>query len=285
MEIATDNVANNGDSQPVTGTSFDYDGSGVFTNGVITGTPGWRDDQNSADPRTPVYGLQSNNIRRDVAQEFMTQDIAFNLRWTPTDNLRLSLDYQRVESEVQNLDVGIWGSTFQNLDLQLRGDKAPHFTFLPPSQDGTVQDCRAAPSGACSTYFNPPNASFSDPHNSFWRSAMDHAEDSEGEEEAIRFDVDFSPTNAGWLESVRVGVRWAERDQTTRFSQYNWGVLSEIWGGGGPVWFDDPVDGVPGAGTGARPPPRKRRCLTGIISSAAKCRCRCNRLCRFMRTV
>lgn len=253
MEIATDNVANNGDSQPVSGTSFEYDGSGVFTNGVITGTPGWRDDQNSADPRVPAYGLQSNNIRRDVAQEFMTQDMAFNLRWTPTDNLRFSLDYQRVESEVQNLDVGIWGSSFQNLDLQLRGDKAPHFTFLPPSQTGTVQDCRAAPSSSCTTYFNAPNASFSDPHNSFWRSAMDHAEDSEGEEEAIRFDVDFSPTNAGWLESVRVGVRWAERDQTTRFSQYNWGVLSEIWGGGGPVWFDDPVDGVPGAGTGGSP--------------------------------
>src|SRR5690606_35673802 len=25
------------------------------------------------------------------------------------------------------------------------------------------------------------------------------------------------------------------------FSTYNWGSLSEIWGGGGPVWFDDPV--------------------------------------------
>ena len=45
-----------------------FDGDGVFTNGMITGTSGWRSDQNGADPRTPIDGLQSNNIRRDVDQ-------------------------------------------------------------------------------------------------------------------------------------------------------------------------------------------------------------------------
>lgn len=245
IEIATDNVTSNGDSFPVVGTSFDFDSQGIFTNGTISGNQGWRDDQFS-NPRTPIYGLQSNNIRRDVDQTYMTQDMSFNLRWEPSENLRFTLDYQKVESEVQNLDVGIWGSTFQNLQLTLNGDDEPTFSFLPPSQNGTVTDCTAAPSNTCPTYYNPPNNSFSNPYNSFWRSAMDHAEDSEGEEEAIRFDVDFTPENTGWLESVRVGVRWAERDQTTRFSTYNWGVLSEIWGGGGPVWFDELVDGVPG---------------------------------------
>lgn len=251
IEIATDNVTSNGDSFPVVGTSFEFDGQGIFTNGVISGNQGWRDDQNNLPTnnngrRIPLYGLQSNNIRRDVDQSFMTQDMSFNLRWEPSDNLRFTLDYQKVESEVQNLDVGIWGSTFQNLAMRLNGDDEPTFSFLPPSQNGTVTNCTAAPTSTCPTYYNPPHDSFSDPANSFWRSAMDHAEDSEGEEDAIRFDVDFTPDNAGWLESVRVGVRWAEREQTTRFSTYNWGVLSEIWGGGGPVWFDEPVDGVPG---------------------------------------
>lgn len=252
MEIATDNVTSNGDSRPVLGTTFTIDGQGIFTDGTITGPQGWRDDQNGADPRTPIFGLQSNNIRRDVNQSFVTEDASFNLRWTPTENLRITFDWQRVDSTVQNLDVGIWGSTFQNLDLHLNGDDPPDFTFLPPSEGGTVVDCTAAPSNTCPTYFNPPHDNFSDPYNSFWRSAMDHAEDSEGEEEAFRIDVEYEPVDAGWLESIRIGARWAERDQTTRFSTYNWGVLSEIWGGGGPVWFDDPVDGVPG-GTGGTP--------------------------------
>lgn len=246
MEIATDNVTSNGDSRPVLGTTFEFDGQGVFTDGTITGPQGWRDDQNSADPRTPIFGLQSNNIRRDHDETNITEDTSINLRWTPTENLRITLDWQRVDSTVKILDVGIWGSTFQNLDLHLNGDDPPDFTFLPPSEGGTVVDCTAAPSNTCPTYFNPGHESFSDPYNSFWRSAMDHDEDSEGEEEAFRIDIDYEPVDAGWLESIRVGARWAERDQTTRFSTYNWGVLSEIWGGGGPVWFDEPVNGVPG---------------------------------------
>src|SRR5207248_1913269 len=37
-----------------------------------------------------------------------------------------------------------------------------------------------------------------------------------------------------------------------RFSTYNWGVLSEIWGNHGPVWLSDNVDGVTG-GNGGTP--------------------------------
>jgi TonB-dependent receptor len=47
-------------------------------------------------------------------------------------------------------------------------------------------------------------------------------------------------------------VRYADRQNVARFSAYNWGVLSEIWGGGGPVWLSDNVDGIPG-GTGGMP--------------------------------
>ena len=42
--------------------------------------------------------------------------------------------------------------------------------------------------------------------------------------------------------SAKFGGRYADRDQTARFSVYNWGVLSEQWGNRGPVWLDDNVD-------------------------------------------
>jgi TonB-dependent receptor len=279
----------NCDSRPVAGTSYTHDDSGIFTSGIITGPTGWKDDGNYAwgnpndvgvgtrnggqtpcltaegcDPRTPYWGLQSNNIRRDVEQTYVTEDYGFNFKWTPSSQWAFNFDYQHVASTVENLDVSLWGSTFQNLDLRVNGDDFPQFTFLPPDQslgsgpgaDRTSQCASGqgyggpAPGPGCTTYFaSPDHQSYSDPYNSFWRAAMDHAEDSEGEEDAIRFDVDYDFEDAGWLEGIRAGARWSERDQTTRFSRYNWSVLSEIWGGGGPVWFDETIDGEPNPNT------------------------------------
>ncbi|MEJ0059942.1 MAG: TonB-dependent receptor [Terricaulis sp.] len=321
IEIATDNVNSNClvdggnvthntgadrncDARPLSGTSFEYDNDGVFSDGTITGVTGWKADGNyywggnpaggsrasgqnpcttnaGCDPRSPYFGLQSNNVRRDVEQTYVTADTGFNFKWTPNERWRFNFDYQHVESTVENLDVSIWGSTFQNVELHVNGDDLPEFMLLAPDQSrgggpGSVQPTTAgpdtilgtgddisypyqcatgagyasnppgpAPGPGCTTYYDANHASFSDPYNSFWRAAMDHAEDSEGEEDAIRFDIDYSFEDAGWLEGIRVGARWSERDQTTRFSTYNWSVLSEIWGGNGPVWFDEYVDGVP----------------------------------------
>lgn len=253
MEIATDNVTSNGDSQPVTGTTFDFDDDGVFTSGLITGNTGWRDDQlEGRDNRTPSWGLQSNNIRRDQDQRNFVTDYGFNFKWTPNDRWGFNFDAQYVDSHVKNLDNTIWASTYQNLEMQMRGDEPPIFSFLPPGQPPNPTACpgpgpRAPGAPDCPRYFQPGHANFSDPFNSFWRSAMDHAEDSEGTELALRADADYKFNDGSWLESVRFGARWAERDQTTRFSTYNWGVLSEQWGSGGPVWLNDPVDGVPNA--------------------------------------
>jgi TonB-dependent receptor len=80
---------------------------------------------------------------------------------------------------------------------------------------------------------------------------MDHAEDSDGNEDAARIDLDYKFSEDSWLRSIRVGGRFADRQNTARFSTYNWGVLSEVWGGRGPVWLDDPVDGNPNTTGGA----------------------------------
>jgi TonB-dependent receptor len=37
----------------------------------------------------------------------------------------------------------------------------------------------------------------------------------------------------------------SERDQDIRSTTWNWGALAETWGGRGPVWLDEHVDGVP----------------------------------------
>ncbi len=258
VEIATDVVEQNTRASfPRPGTTFEFGNDDIFTNGTITGVTGWRDDQWGGDPRTPMLGLPSNNIARGVDQQYVTSDYGFNFKWTPNERWSLNFDVQHVESTVENLDMTIWGASFQDVELDLsRG--MPRISFLPPTQTlMSAADCAALANAngwntICPTYFSGDTNSFSNPANSFWRSAMDHAEDSEGEEDAIRFDIERSFEDASWVRALRVGGRYAEREQTTRYSTYNWGVLSEIWGNGGPVWFDDPVDGTPG-GTGGSP--------------------------------
>lgn len=235
LEIATDVVTGQGDSRAVPGTGFEFDSGGVFDNGYITGPTGWRDDQFSADPRTPIMGLQSNNIRRDVYQEFVTDDYGLNFVWHASQNWALSFDYQHVKSSVDNLDVGLWGSTYQNARIDLDGGDIPTVEFTPPIL------CDGAPGQNCPQYFSEGHQSFVDPYNSFYRAAMDHIEESDGESNAFRVDAERLFLDSDWLQSMRFGYRYAKRDQEARFSTYNWGSLSEIWGGGGPVWFDDPV--------------------------------------------
>lgn len=249
IEIATDNVGDTAFNF-LPGTEFGFGEDDLFTYGTISAPLGWRQDQN--DPveaggrRTPVYGLQSNNIRRDVEQEQVTQDTSLNFKWTPTDKWSFNLDYQFVDSTVENIDFGLWGSTFQDVSIDMRGD-IPDVRFLGTNSSGfpgnPALDCSAGvgATGGCPAYVYPGNElAYADPQYSFWRAAMDHLEDSEGQEQAFRADTEYEfDDDGGWLQSVRAGVRWSERDQTTRFSTYNWGALSEIWGNGGPVWMDE----------------------------------------------
>ncbi|RAK52418.1 TonB-dependent receptor [Phenylobacterium deserti] len=247
LEITTDNVTSNGDSFGVAGTTLEFGDDGLFTNGVISGNTGWRDDQNQGvDARTPIYGLQSNNTTRGVDQRTGNTDIGFNFKWTPTEAWSFNLDLQHVKAKVRNLDAAWWNSTYQNAQIEMRGNDIPLITFLPPSNNGVVPTCPPPGTDTCPTYFNPPNNSFTSPYNNFPRALMDHYEESSAEQDAVRFDVEYKfPDEDGFLRSVRTGVRWADRELNTQFTTYNWGRISEQWGGGGPVWLSDPVDGVP----------------------------------------
>lgn len=260
VEIATDNVNANvsdfrhgtdvactyeadcvADSRLIPGTNFAYDSSSVFDNGYITGGTGWRDDQWSGTPsRVPIYGLQSNNIRRDVEQRYVTDDYSFNFKWFANEDLALSFDYQHVDSTVDNLDAGLWTSTYQDAYIDIQGNDTPVVRFENPQV--------VCPDGGwgntCVEYASGAHPDYSDPYNSFYRSAMDHIEESEGTSDAFRVDADYSLSNGGLFKSVQTGYRFANRDQTARFSTYNWGVLSEQWGNGGPVWLDETIPGI-----------------------------------------
>ncbi|MEP7007080.1 MAG: TonB-dependent receptor [Sphingomonas bacterium] len=248
VEIATDVVTGNGDTRPVAGTTFNFGSDGVFTDGTLTAPQGYRDDQwtgNSANNHTPLEALQSNNATRVSRQRFQTNDYGANFRWNVTDRFKATFDYQHVASRVTNVDLSTFVSAFQNVEIHTKGSKQlPIIKFIPIDQ--------AANAG---TFYNTSaHQSYTDPYSSFYRSFMDHVEDSDGYENAARVDLEYSFPADSWLTSVKAGYRFADRENHARYSTYNWGVVSEIWGGGGPVWLDDPVNGNPAAGGGSPGP-------------------------------
>ncbi|WP_171982463.1 TonB-dependent receptor [Sphingomonas sp. LM7] len=259
IEIATDNVTSNGDSRARAGTSVLFDEDMLFDKGLITGPTGWRADQNTAPGtgaafagrRTPAFGLQSNNQYRQHIDRSVTDDYGFNFKWDVNDRLGLTLDYDHVESSGKVLDNGIWSSTFQDVSIDLNGLDIPTVNFVAPQScvaPNAQGVCTGVPGGSGNdpTYYTGAHQSFLDPYNSFWRAAMDHAEESSGNSDAFRVDAELSFPESGFLKSVRAGYRFADRDQIARNSTYNWGALSEIWGNGGPVWLDENIGGVGG---------------------------------------
>ena len=73
-----------------------------------------------------------------------------------------------------------------------------------------------------------PNIS-ADPRYTFWRSAMDHIEHSRGHEWAFKGDVAYNSWTTAFLQRLKFGARYADRDQDIRYTTYNWGALSEVW--------------------------------------------------------
>jgi TonB-dependent receptor len=247
LEVATDNVDNQGGAFAAPGTQFQFDSSGLFTSGVITGDTGWRADSNgpTGATRTPAFGLQSNNIKRGHKERSVNDDYSANLKWKINDRLTAVFDYQHVTSKVEVDDNTLWASTYQNARIVNNGFALPQVTLLPVqncSPNCSINPANGAYTGDGSqTYILPPHASYIDPYNSFWRAAMDHTERSDGFENAAKLDLNYEFGDDSFINAVKVGYRYAGRDQTARFSTYNWGVLSEQWGNGGPVWLDNPV--------------------------------------------
>ena len=250
IEIATDNVTTNGDSRARAGTTLNFDDSGLFESGIITAPTGWRADQQGLDPRTPASGLQSNNQGREQISKNVTTDYSFNLKWDVSSRLGVSLDYQHVVSANSTVDNGLWTSSYQDAQIRLNGKGIPEVNFIAPQTCDTT--CVGTPgTDVYPTYFSGTHQSFIDPYNTFYRSAMDHAEESDGNSDAVRLDLEYSFPESGFLRAVRAGGRFAQRDTVSRFSAYNWGVLSEQWGNNGPVWLTDNVDGDPTTDGGA----------------------------------
>lgn len=203
---------------PVEGTEFEFDNNGFFESGVITSEAGWRGD---GSPQR--YGMQHTMQTRVRDEESIVNDYSFNAKYTPNDSWAINFDVQYVDSTMKIEDVSVMGATRAVVGMDLSGSGLPDINLYHPGYDGEGSDTSANP--------------FTDPSKHFWRSAMDHVSDNEGDEFSTRLDAEYT-FDDGVIKSIEFGLRYSDREQTTRQSTYNWGVLSEAWAGGN-IWYSD----------------------------------------------
>ncbi|QAY77859.1 TonB-dependent receptor [Sphingosinicella sp. BN140058] len=168
----------------------------------------------------PLYGIDVGTGSRINQNRNMTQDAGLNIKWEASDRLRFNFDGQYVDSTVDNYDVGVEYHSFADVGLDASG-KYPRITALNPPSN-----------------INQSPGGLSNPSNWYLRSINDHLEESEGHQWAFRGDAEYD-FNTDWLESIKVGGRYAKRDQTVRWSTYNWANVANTWtdtGGPNPYW-------------------------------------------------
>ena len=161
------------------------------------------------DCTNPARGGDLNAVSRYNENRNMTEDAAINLKWEISDRLRASFDAQFIHSEVENYDIEVGQYTFADMTLNASGDR-PYMTFAAP------------------TNINQSSGGLLNANNYRYNHVMDHREDSEGDELALRADAEYD-LSTNWLNSLKVGVRYADRDQTVRYSGFNWGNIVNNW--------------------------------------------------------
>lgn len=248
--------------QPAPGTDpFTFDSRGLFQTGVMTTGVGWwgagsdesvtfaqnaagepmvipcyNNNDNGWDAATAcqpsLRGVDTSTTTRSNNNTNLTQDLSFNFKWKITDTIRSNFDLQFIDSKVDNYDIEVAYWTFANADIDLTGEH-PAVVLRDP----------------INVNLSPGN--YANPNNYYIRSIMDHVEDSDGEELAFKADFEFD-LDSDWMRSVKVGTRFADRDQDVRWSTYNWQNVSNTWTGGGAPYFNlDQHD--PANGAGAQP--------------------------------
>ena len=157
--------------------------------------------------RAPQLDTAANALRNKQ----ITQDFGLNFRWDVSDRMRVTLDGQYVDASVSNYNASVTARSYANTYVDLTG-KYPRLEILSSEADN----------------INLSDGGLNNPNNYYYYAVTDHTEDSNGKEVALRADLEYD-VDSSWLNAIKVGARYADRDQTVRWGAYNWANISNTW--------------------------------------------------------
>ncbi|MBO9706821.1 MAG: TonB-dependent receptor [Caulobacter sp.] len=187
---------------------------------------------------TDREGLYVENQGRNFDHHEKTQDFSANLQWDVSDRLHTNFDVQYIKASTNNYDILVANRTMADAQYRVNKDGTPQITLQPGSN------------------VNYAPGFLSNPHNYWIPFIQDHYEDNDAKELALRADGEYEFAEGGWLNSLKVGVRYADRKQNVRYTAYNWSPVAAPYFCNGPGFNIDNTSPAPyptsGSNCGAR---------------------------------
>lgn len=211
--------------------------SGLYETGVIS---------NNLRDWIGADGANFTNLAINRQDESMTDDVSLNVKWRPSDQWYVNLDYHRTTARFDRTEL--WGGTrfFSNFTVNPDLDN-PEVSFIAAPNNNPRRRFTDGTFAGAWDGGNALSSDLSDPANNFLLFSADTIQQNEGNMDAFRADVEYEFENDGWFDGIAVGGRIAEREQTNRQAGLNWAAVAPPWDGAtGQTYL--PVDQLSGQG-------------------------------------
>jgi TonB-dependent receptor len=188
----------------------------INTGSVVPGVPFVNYCGASSPCATDRDGLYFQNETRDFNHNEDTKEGSLHVKWDILPRLHADFDAQYVSADVVDHDMLVATGSMANYQYSIGSSGVPQVQLLPGS------NVNYAPGG------------LSNPTNYWIPFIQGHEEDDDGRESAFAADLKYDINSGGWLDSLKAGVRYADRNQTTRYSTFNWTPIAANWNCNGP---------------------------------------------------
>lgn len=175
-------------------------------------------------------GVYVEDQGRDFNHSEGTKDLSSHLTWHVNDRLKTDFDVQYIKATTNNYDILVANDTMADVVYNTDKHGTPQIQLTPDANN------------------NYAPGFLGNPHNYFPHFIQDHYEDNKATELALRADAEYAVKDNGWLHSLKVGVRYADRDQKVRYTAYNWSPIAANWNCNGAGFNIDNTQPAP-AGT------------------------------------
>jgi TonB-dependent receptor len=193
----------------------------INTGSAVPGVPFVNDCGPGFICTTTRDGLYFQNETRDFNHSEDTKEISAHVKWDILSRLHADFDAQYIDSHVGNHDILVATGSMADYQYSTGSNGVPQVQFLPGSN------------------VNYASGGLSNPHNYWIPFIQGHEEDDGGRESAFAVDVKYDLNPGGWLDSLKAGVRYADRNQTARYSTFNWTPIAANWNCNGPGFNAD----------------------------------------------
>jgi TonB-dependent receptor len=188
----------------------------INTGSVVPGVPFVNDCGPGFTCATNRDGMYFQNETRDFNHNEDTKEGSLHIHWDIVPQLHADFDGQYVSADVVDHDMLVATGSMANYQYGTGSSGIPQVQLLPGS------NVNYAPGG------------LSNPTNYWIPFIQGHEEDDDGRESAFAADLKYDINPGGWVDSLKAGVRYADRDQTTRYSTFNWTPIAATYYCNGP---------------------------------------------------